>query len=236
MNTKTQKPQSKNKCFRVPVFSCFCEKERGFTLIEILVVISIIGFLASMSMYYFNAARVKARDTERVHTLNVFRKALELYYDEHDKYLSINQTSSFTDWTNGFRYREYSGGSCGSLLAVNINNSSSSGFLSELYPDYMSASDWRDPLDPPFIVDPGPPIVYGESPFNCRYVVPRSEIDPAGDGNGEGFRDDANVQHYLLHCKLELNPDLMQNDGGFNDNFYEVQIPEQWVCVEHITD
>ncbi len=75
----------------------------GFTLVELLVVISIIGFLATFAVYALNIARIKARDTKRVYNAKQIQKALQLYYDENNAYpLSNNCNSTIpnTGWCN----------------------------------------------------------------------------------------------------------------------------------------
>jgi len=58
----------------------------GFTLIELLVVISIIGILAALIMVNFNAARERARDTQRKSDLDQIKKALRMYYNDNNQY------------------------------------------------------------------------------------------------------------------------------------------------------
>ncbi len=53
---------------------------------ELLVVISIIGFLSSVVLASLNSARVKARDTVRGSDMNQIVNALALYYDDHGKF------------------------------------------------------------------------------------------------------------------------------------------------------
>ncbi|MCD4694490.1 type II secretion system GspH family protein [bacterium] len=60
--------------------------KKGFTLVELLVVISIIALLASFSMVSLNQARVKARNANRLVELNNVRKSLQLYYDDNLEY------------------------------------------------------------------------------------------------------------------------------------------------------
>lgn len=58
----------------------------GFTLIEFLVVISIIGLLASIVMASLNSVRAKGRDAKRIADLHQIGRALELYYDTQGQY------------------------------------------------------------------------------------------------------------------------------------------------------
>lgn len=58
-------------------------KKSGFTLIELMVVMAIIGTLASVVMVSVETARSKARDTARKAALNQIQVALELYRNDH---------------------------------------------------------------------------------------------------------------------------------------------------------
>lgn len=58
-------------------------KKSGFTLIELMVVVAIIGTLASVIMVSVESARSKARDTARKTALNQIQVALELYRNDH---------------------------------------------------------------------------------------------------------------------------------------------------------
>ncbi len=61
-------------------------KIRGFTLVEILVVVSIIALLASILFASFAQARARARDSKRIQDLLEVQKALELYFSKHGEY------------------------------------------------------------------------------------------------------------------------------------------------------
>jgi len=60
----------------------------GFTLVELLVVISIIGILSSFAVVSLNDARVKARDALRRGDTAQLRTALNLYYDDYGEYVA----------------------------------------------------------------------------------------------------------------------------------------------------
>lgn len=53
--------------------------ERGFTLIELMVVITIIGLLASTVLASLSNSRIAARDVSRVQAVKELQKSLELY-------------------------------------------------------------------------------------------------------------------------------------------------------------
>lgn len=60
--------------------------KRGFTLIEILVTISIIGLLTMIGVTNFRVANQKARDGRRQGDLEQIRAALELYRTDEAEY------------------------------------------------------------------------------------------------------------------------------------------------------
>ena len=59
---------------------------RGFTLVELLVVIGIIAVLSTILLLQFGTARAKARDVKRIGDVNQIRTAVEQYFDDSGSY------------------------------------------------------------------------------------------------------------------------------------------------------
>jgi len=53
---------------------------KSFTLVELLVVITIIGIISGLVVVSFNSSRVKARDNKRISDANLIASALSQYY------------------------------------------------------------------------------------------------------------------------------------------------------------
>jgi type II secretion system protein G len=84
-------------------------RKKGFTLVELLIVIVVIGILASISIVAYNGSQGRARDSRRQNDISELAKGLELYYLDNHKYptgsgsTAINNTWSTTadaSWQN----------------------------------------------------------------------------------------------------------------------------------------
>ncbi|MDO8676387.1 MAG: type II secretion system protein [Candidatus Azambacteria bacterium] len=64
-------------------------QQAGFTLLELLVVIGIIGLLASIIVINLTGARKRARDTKRIADVRTMQTAMEDYYGKNAKYPTI---------------------------------------------------------------------------------------------------------------------------------------------------
>lgn len=61
----------------------FLSKFRGFTLIELMVVIAIIGLLATIITTSLVSSRAKSRDAKRIADIKTLQLALETYYNDN---------------------------------------------------------------------------------------------------------------------------------------------------------
>ena len=58
---------------------------KGFTIIELLIVIVVIGILAALVLTAYGNIQGRARDTERQNDINEIHKQAELYYTDSEK-------------------------------------------------------------------------------------------------------------------------------------------------------
>jgi prepilin-type N-terminal cleavage/methylation domain-containing protein len=70
-------------------------QEKGFTLVELLVVVAIIGILASMVVVSLGYARMRSRDARRITDISQIRTGLDLYYSKTQGYPPAS------DWNTG---------------------------------------------------------------------------------------------------------------------------------------
>lgn len=68
----------------------------GFTLVELLVVISIIGILTMIGAVAYSGAQKKARDTQRKTELDALSKALIMYYNDNGVFPALESDDFFS--------------------------------------------------------------------------------------------------------------------------------------------
>ena len=76
------------------------KNQGGFTLVELMIVVIIVGILAAVAIPMYQGATERAKASEAVAALGTIRGALRVYYAEHGTYVNAN----FTDGavvTNG---------------------------------------------------------------------------------------------------------------------------------------
>ncbi len=62
---------------------------RGFTIVELLIVIVIIAILAAISIVAYNGVQERSRDAARLTKLSQLEKAIGLYYSDNGRYPPI---------------------------------------------------------------------------------------------------------------------------------------------------
>jgi prepilin-type N-terminal cleavage/methylation domain-containing protein len=84
------------------------ELKQGFTVIELLVVIVVIGVLASITIIVNNGAQADARDTQRRSDVHRIADALEIYFSDHGDFLEAGSGCGSSGGGNG--WFSYTGG------------------------------------------------------------------------------------------------------------------------------
>ena len=67
-------------------------RQAGFTLVELMIVVIIVGILAAVAVPMYTGATDKSRATECVAALGTIRSAMRNYYAEHVTYANANFT------------------------------------------------------------------------------------------------------------------------------------------------
>ena len=77
--------------------------KRGFTLVELLIVIAIIGILTMVVVSSTGPARARSRDDRRIADLKTIQLGLALYFDHYRSYPTPDEgLSKLTDEDQGF--------------------------------------------------------------------------------------------------------------------------------------
>jgi type II secretion system protein G len=72
------------------------KNNRGFTIVELLIVIVVIGILAALVVVTYNGIQQKARDTERKTDINALHGQFEAYQAQNGKYPTLANANDTT--------------------------------------------------------------------------------------------------------------------------------------------
>lgn len=76
-------------------------KRKGFTLVELLVAISILAVLMAILLPNLMGARDKAKDSQRIQDLSTLKNALRMYYDDRQTYEIPDESSNWISFNDG---------------------------------------------------------------------------------------------------------------------------------------
>jgi prepilin-type N-terminal cleavage/methylation domain-containing protein len=71
-------------------------RSKGFTIVELLIVIVVIAILATLVIVTFTGIQQKARDSQRQTDINAVDSHLEAYYAQHGNYPTFAQLTDAT--------------------------------------------------------------------------------------------------------------------------------------------
>lgn len=72
------------------------KKNSGFTIIELLIVIIVIGILATLVIVTYNGIQQKARNTKRDTDINAIQGQVEAFFAQNGKYPTLNNVNDST--------------------------------------------------------------------------------------------------------------------------------------------
>ncbi len=76
----------------------WASKQKGFTIVELLIVIVVIAILAAISITVFSGVQKRARDSKRVSDMQIIVKALEMYKIRNGDYPNSGSMTGTASW------------------------------------------------------------------------------------------------------------------------------------------
>jgi type II secretion system protein G len=158
----------------------------GFTLMELMVVMAILGVIIAISTNSFLGAKLKSRDAKRKNDLVQVSRALELYYNDHGRYPAD--------------------GSGGHVYGCGASSSSSCEWGEESFEDqYNNVYLEKMPSDP--LANSGYDYVYRASGDGLMYQLfarLENDNDPSLDIDNDGDADEYSVNCGNGNCNFAI--------------------------------
>ncbi len=192
----------------------------GYSIIELLIVIAIIGILVTLMYSVLARGKREARDAVRIDTMNTFKAGLDAYYSLHGMYPCGDSSIPVAQET---QYNLVGGtadspGSCPVFPPGHPElETTQNGFLNGI--GYTSSGAPRNVPNCTGAAATKTVGLYGDGLFQTRCVK-----DPLEGTAGYTYLyvADSSRQNYILATHLEEYSDLMVNDGGTCDGAYEI--------------
>ena len=197
---------------------------QGFTLIELIIVISIIGMLASLVIINYNSSRAKARDSKRKEDLSTYQSAVEAYFDDYNVYPNAITSYRAANILTGCQNPNIN--DCGTNVGNNANKTK-----------YLHSFLLDDPLVTSFADDAEPTdylwreVVKTHFRTNAttkayvffRYAYIGGGATYGGGSGGFVCKVDTNAFNYIISAGIETGSDQTSiKDGGWNAYRYEI--------------
>lgn len=171
-------------------------KQTGFTIVELLIVIVVIGILAAISAGAYNGMQARARDSIRMSDLANIKKAINVYHIDNGT------------WVEGASGCGYNGDGMGWFNYVNGTSYPKSVSRCLIEGGYLQ----NDILDPTKGVTSSPSTGYAYMKYHCGtgdaqrvYIYAKLETRPqsttATDGTCAGSVDELYGMNYYLQIK-----------------------------------
>lgn len=121
------------------------KKRSGFTLVELLIVIIIIGILAGMMMLSTGAATDKAEATKIISDMRNVKSAAHMYFADYNEYFAGDDLSTSLDkYTDQKLTTDYAIANTGDQYAVKFAGTLKDGVKSKLAAGAQKAGLYKD--------------------------------------------------------------------------------------------
>jgi type II secretory pathway pseudopilin PulG len=169
-------------------------KKSAFTIIELLVVLSIIFLLSTVMMAAYGQVKIQTRDTKRFAEIQSLQKALEGYYAEVGSFPSLGSTG-LDGWY----------GSC--------DSNGFAEFSSALQPLVQQEFIPQIPRDP---MDPVASSINTQTASGCQtyfYRTQTADYDAFGTCGGEDVNNFAYIVTFATEKSTSNYPAYLQNNS-----------------------